>query len=805
MKISHNWLKTYLDFDLTSEELEYWLTTLGLEVEGIEDFESIKGGLKGIVTGEVLTCQQHPNADRLSITTVDIADGAPLHVVCGAPNVAAGQKVLVATVGTELFSPEGEAWTIRKSKIRGELSEGMICAEDELGLGQSHEGIVVLPDATKIGIPATQLFHVEKDFVYEIGLTPNRSDGTSHLGVARDLAAGLGYKAGKKLELTYPEIKKETDGKLVDFSVVVKNAEACPRYSGLILEDIKIGESPSWLQNRLNSIGVRPINNVVDITNYVLHEYGQPLHAFDLDKVNGAGIIVDTLPQDTIFVSLDEVERKLDDQDLMICDAHEQPMCIGGVFGGIHSGVSETTTRIFLESAHFNAESIRKSSMRHGLRTDAAKVFEKGSDPNITDEAVWRAANMMKELCGASVAEPVFDIYPNPILKKSVRLRRERANTLIGVDFSHEDLRQLFDHLNMEIENETDDYFDVLIPTDKSDVVREVDVIEELLRVYGYDQVAVSSKLKTSIVHSEGDAIHELRKRLVDRFTARGFHQMMNLSLSKSAYYSKRSDLVPVLNTSNSHLDIMRPDLIHSALEAVSQNTKHQNRDLILFEFGHAYTKQDDGFNEKEILSFVVTGQQTDEHWKKKPLPADYYHAKSILEQGLPVNVVKGISYKDEPIAYADYGQVVLKGKRQLGFICKVDDELCRRFDLDQPIYYAQLNFGACYEIWSQHQVTYQTVSKFPGTQRDMALIVEDSISYNDIQTVIKNANNKKIKHFSLFDIYENEEHIGKGKKSMGVRIDFLDDQKTLQDKEVDKMVSKLMTAFQRNLGAELR
>ena len=806
MKISYNWLKSYLDFDLNPTALEHWLTALGLEVEGMENYESIPGGLRGIVTGEVLTKAQHPNADRLSVTTVDVGGDEPLHIVCGAPNVDKGQKVLVATVGTELHTEEGESFTIKKSKIRGEQSAGMICAEDELGLGKSHEGIMVLDPETKIGLPASELFPVESDTIYEIGLTPNRSDATAHLGAARDLAAGLGYHEGQKKTVKTPQVKRETNGSQQDFTVQVENAEACPRYAGLLIDNIQVGESPDWLKTRLIAIGVKTISNVVDITNFVLHEFGQPLHAFDRDKIKGNGIIVKTMAKDTQFLTLDEVERKLDETDLMICDAESNPMCIAGVFGGIHSGVTDSTTSIFLESAHFDAEYVRKTSMRHGLRTDAAKVFEKGSDPNIADEALWRAANLMTELCGATVAEPVFDLYPTPILKKSVQVKRSHVNRLIGIDLSDEDLRQIFDHLNFTIDSSSDDTYEILIPTDKTDVTREADVIEEILRIYGYDRVPVSSKLRTSLVHADGLALHEWRDQIAQKLTAKGYHQMMNLSLSRSAYYDdNREDLVYILNTSNSHLDIMRPDMIHSALETVAHNVKYQNRNIRLFEFGSAYSRADGDYVEDEKLSIIATGDTGNEHWRVKPLTSDYYEMKGLLSAILPSRLVDKMKFEELTTDLLAYGHSIVVHGKSIGFIGRLASSLTDRFDVDSPVFYAELNVNSVFQDKKQQVVTYSDISKYPGTQRDMALIVDEKITFEEIQRVIDSVKNKRIRNVSLFDIYRNDDHIGPDKKSMGVRIDFMDETKTLSDKEVDKMIKKLLGSFKHHLGAELR
>ncbi len=806
MKASYNWLKSYIDFDLAPDDLEYWLTALGLEVEGMEKYESIPGGLKGVVTGKVLTKTPHPNADRLSLTTVDIGAQKPLPIVCGAPNVQEGQKVLVATVGTELHPQEGEPFTIKKSKIRGEVSEGMICAEDELHLGSDHDGIMVLPEQTTIGIPASDLFPIETDTIYDIGLTPNRSDATAHLGVARDLAAGLGFKNGSKIDLRLPQVDRKTNDTSIEFTVRIEDSEACPRYTGLLIENISVGPSPDWIVHRLQSIGVRPINNVVDITNFVLHEYGQPLHAFDLDKIEGQGIIVKKLPQNTIFKSLDEVDRKLNDFDLMICDAAENPMCIGGVFGGANSGVTENTTRIFLESAHFEPEGLRKSSMRHNLRTDAAKVFEKGSDPNITDEAVWRAANLMKEYCGAEVVNPVFDIYPNPILKRKIEVHRQHVNRLIGIELSSKKLEEIFDHLNFEIEEKEGNKYTILIPTDKADVKREADVIEEVLRIYGYDNVDISSKLQTSLVHADDFTLHEYRNNIIGDLAAVGYSQAMNLSLSRSAYYSDdRSDLVHILNTSNSHLDIMRADMVHSALEAVAHNIKYQNRNVRLFEFGSQYTKSKNGYVEEEKLALICTGEVTVEHWKQKPLPADYFELKSALLRVFPNEIHAQLQFESIDALEFEYAQKITFRNKTLGLLGKISARLADTFDIGQDVYYGEIEVAANFDLKRSRSITYSNISKYPGVQRDIAIVVDENIAFGKIEEVIGSCKIKRLKSIILFDIYKNVEHVGDGKKSMAIRLDFLDEMKTLQDKDVDKMISKILGSLKHHLKAELR
>ena len=611
MKISYKWLKKYINLGDDIERISEILTDLGLEVEGVEQQESIKGGLKGVVIGHVLECTKHPNADKLSLTKVDIGQGDPVQIVCGAPNVAAGKKVVVATVGTELYSAEGEAWKIKKGKIRGEVSEGMICAEDELGLGNDHSGIIVLPEDTPVGIAARDFYNVEDDYVIEIGLTPNRSDATCHMGVAEDIAAyfKINTEDNAQVKDFIPE-EFEVDVPGNNFEVHIENKEACPRYTGVLLSDVEVKESPDWLKNLLGVIGVRPINNIVDITNFILHAYGQPLHAFDADKIGGNQIRVKNLPSGSKFVSLDEKERTLHEEDLMICDGNDAPMCIAGVFGGLNSGVVNETKHIFLESAHFASTGIRKSSTRHLLRTDAAKIFEKGSDPNLTLKALKKAVYLLKEYAGAKVTSEIVDVYPVKIEPVKILVNFSNVNRLIGAGLSNEEIVNILHALNMTTKVVDDSKVYVEVPTNKADVVREVDVIEEILRIYGFNKVEIPTVLRTTIQSLDYPNARGIQKAVSSLLASNGFNEMMGLSLVESKWYGGIQDnFVQINNTSNIHLDIMRPEAIVSGLESVARNINYQQTDVSLFEFGKSYTKNEDSFAESKFLSLFLTGE----------------------------------------------------------------------------------------------------------------------------------------------------------------------------------------------------
>jgi phenylalanyl-tRNA synthetase beta chain len=818
MTISLNWLKEYLDVNLSPDEISNLLTSLGLEVEGMEEVESIKGGLAGVVVGHVKECWRHPNADKLSLTKVDLGAGDLLQIVCGAPNVAAGQKVLVATVGTTLYPTTGDPITLKLGKIRGEESQGMICAADELGMGEDHSGILVLPEDTPVGIMGRDYFKLEKDVIYEIGLTPNRSDATCHLGVARDLAAALqvqfGQKEGVKVPVVAPLSFPEATS-LIPVQVTVENNEACPRYAGVAIRGVTIGESPDWLKKRLQSIGVRPISNVVDVTNFILHELGQPLHAFDLDEIAGQKIIVKTLPEGTKFLSLDERERSLSDHDLMICDGDSKPMCIGGVFGGARSGVKDTTKNIFLESAHFNAGWIRRSSTRHDLRTDAARVFEKGSDPNVCVYALQRAAAMMVELAGGEIASEVVDIYPKPIENQLVTVTFDYVNRLIGMEIPKEKINEILLALEMEVVAETADAFTVSVPTNKADVTRPADVVEEILRVFGLDNVPAPAQIRSSMVSSEKPDPNAVRNTIADYLAANGFNETMSLSLSKSAFYKEilpkaDEELVWVNNTSNVELDIMRPTMLFSGLEAVVNNQNRQQSDLKLFEFGKTYHPKGEAgnkFSEPQHLALFLTGQRWSESWRnKEKLPADFFTLKALVTNLFArVGLTSGYqetALKDDVFAYA---LKLHRGPQELAMMGKVQPKICKKMGIRGEVYYADLNWDALLQAAKKMSISFAELNKFPTVRRDLAVVIGKSVKFNDLAAVAKKVGKKLLKDINLFDVFEDESKLGEGKKSYAMSFSFEDPTRTLQDKEVDAVMNELIEAFEGKLGALIR
>jgi len=813
MKVSLNWLKDYIDIDLSPEEIGEMLTDIGLEVEGVEEVESIKGGLEGVVVGEVIECDKHPNADRLSLTKVNVGNGEDLQIVCGAPNVAAGQKVLVATVGTTLYPIGGEPFELKKGKIRGKVSEGMICAEDELGLGHDHEGIMVLPGEAEVGTSGREYFKVETDVVYEIGLTPNRSDATNHLGVAKDLAARLRVNHGHSGAVRLPSTDKfRVNNHDLPVEVEVDNHEACPRYAGLTIKNITVTESPEWLKKRLRAIGLRPINNIVDITNFVLHELGQPLHAFDLDKVEGNKIIVRTLPEGTPFTTLDEVERKLTGQDLMICDGTGNGMCIGGVFGGIGTGVTEKTQHLFLESAHFDPEWIRRTSMRHNLRTDAAKVFEKGSDPNIAVFALQRAALLIVELAKGEIASDIIDIYPEPIEPVKVDVSYAHVNRLIGEELAPATVKAILTAMEMKYVREDEQGFTVAVPTNKADVTREADIIEEILRIYGFNNVPMPAKITTTMTVGKHPDPTEVRETIGNVLAARGLHEMMAVSLSESKYYKEYlssipgQELVYVNNTSNVHLDIMRPSMLFSGLEAVRHNQNRQQSNIKLFEFGRTYHQREDGFEEFNHLSLFLAGDRRPESWHvQEQQQSDYYTLKAFVQlvlDRLGIDSYQESAMQDERLSY---GLHLHRGPQTLVEFGKVNPVLVKQMDIRGEIFYADFHWDALMRAIAKHSIQYEELNKYPSVRRDLALVVENSVKFSDIVAIARKTGKKLIKDINLFDVYENEAQLGEGKKSYAVSFIFEDPGKTLRDKEVDKVVDKLIQAYEQKLGADIR
>jgi phenylalanyl-tRNA synthetase beta chain len=814
MKISLNWIREYLDIELSPHEIGEMLTDIGLELEGMEAIQSVKGALHGIVVGEVLACEKHPNADKLTLTRVHIGNGQELRIVCGAPNVAAGQKVLVATVGATLYPLEGEPWTIKQGKIRGEISEGMICAEDELGLGRSHDGILVLPDDAAPGMPASEYLNVETDYVYEIGLTPNRSDATNHIGVARDLAARLRVSRGHNGVVKLPSVEDfVVDNVDLALEIVVEKPEACPRYAGVSIQGVVVGESPEWLQRRLRAIGMRPINNIVDATNFVLHELGQPLHAFDLEKIGARKIIVKTLPAGSAFTTLDEVTRTLSDEDLMICDGQSHGMCIAGVFGGMGTGVTEHTRDIFLESAHFNAKYVRLTSMRHNLRTDAAKIFEKGSDPNIVVYALKRAALLIKALAGGKIASPVIDWYPVPIERAQVRVAFDNVRRLIGAPLPTSTIKSVLDALDMHIVAEDDDRAMVTVPTNKVDVTREADIIEEILRIYGFNNVPSVAKITTTMSAGQYPDPAESRNLVAEHLVANGFCEMMALSLSESRYYQEylpafsEEELVFINNTSNAQLDVMRPIMLFSGLEAIAYNQNRQHMHLKLFEFGRVYLREKDGnISESNRLSLFLCGDRYRENWLNPAQPeVGFYTVKAFVQ--LVMYRLGVANFQETPLENDTFhfGLRRHRGPRTLADFGKVSPRLVKKLGIRGEVYYADLHWDELLAIQRKHQVEYKELNKFPTIRRDLALIIDNSVKFVDIVAIAQKVGQPLIKEIDLFDVYENERQLGAGKKSYAISLLFEDPHKTLQDKEVDKVMDALIGACSSRLGATVR
>ncbi len=814
MLISLNWLKEYVDLEgFSPEKIGEVLTDIGLEVEGVETVHSLPGGLKGVVIGQVLTCKRHPNADRLSLTTVDIGSGEPLSIVCGAPNVAEGQKVLVATVGTTLHPNGGDPLTIRKAKVRGEVSEGMICAEDELGLGDDHQGIMVLPNDARTGRPASEYFEVETDTVYEIGLTPNRSDATNHLGVARDLAAALRVNYGHSGTVRLPDVEGfASESGDTPVKVRVEHAVACPRYAGLTLTGLKPAPSPEWLKRRLRAVGVRPINNVVDITNFVLHELGQPLHAFDLEKISGQEIIVKTLPEGTPFTSLDGVTRKLSGEDLMICDGDSHGMCIGGVFGGLGTGVTEDTTAIFLESAHFNPQYIRRSSMRHNLRTDAAKVFEKGSDPNIAVFALKRAAMLMHEYAGGRISSGIVDIYPQPVEPRKVQVSYAHLDRLCGIEMPRDTVEKILEALHMDRVSATDEGFTVAVPTNKADVTREVDVIEEILRIYGYNNIPMPKKISTALADSPKPDPVALRNTIGDLLAGNGFNEMMAVSLSESKYYqayaglAAEEELVFVHNTSNVHLDIMRPDMLFGGLEAILHNQNRQQQNIKLFEFGRTYRRNGDAIQEHEHLAVFMTGQRHPDSWlADDDRQSDFYALKAYVTLCLGRLGVSDLQTSELQGPAWAFGIRLHHGPRTLVEFGRVASEISQGIGIRSEVYYADFQWEECVRAAAANQLVFKEVTKYPSVRRDLAIVIEKSVKFDDIVAIARKAGKPLLKDIGLFDTYENDEQLGAGKKSYAIRFVFEDSQKTLKDAEVDTVIGRLAKSFEKQLGASIR
>ena len=803
MKISYNWLKQFLQVDWDAQKTGELLTDLGLEVEGISQFESVKGGLKGIVVGQVLTCEKHPNADKLKLTTVDIVQEAPLQIVCGAPNVAAGQKVPVATVGTTLYTPEGEAWVIKKGKIRGEVSEGMICAEDEIGIGESHDGIMVLNEELIPGTPCSKVFDIENDEVFEIGLTPNRADAMSHFGVARDLKAGLEQKEIQK-ELVTPSVSNfSIDNRSLKVDVEVLESNLAPRYCGVTISNLVVQDSPDWLKNRLKSIGLTPINNVVDVTNYVLHELGQPLHAFDAFKIKGTKVEVKTLPSGTKFTTLDGVERELHEDDLMICDAGT-PMCIAGVFGGLHSGVTEHTTSIFLESAYFDSVSIRKTAKRHGLNTDASFRFERGIDINLTKYALKRAALLIREIAGGYITSEIVDLFPKKPQDRQVFLTFNKIHSLIGQEIPQDTIKSILSSLEIRINNVTESGLGLTIPAYRVDVTREVDVIEEILRVYGYNNIDFKEKLNASIAKTSRFENYRIQDLVGNMLAAKGFYEIMTNSLVSSDITSTDDSAVQMLNPLSSDLSVLRTSMLHSGLQTVSYNHNRQKTDLKLFEFGKTYHKVNGEHIEKQHLAIFISGDRNQNSWSVASKKSEFFYLKGIVD-----NVLERLGLRDidtKPLAESGYAEGISYVKNDkvlvsLGLVGKAD---IKKFDIKQEVFYADLDWDAILESVSTQNVSFKEIPKFPEVTRDFALLLDESISFQKVYDIAWNTEKKLLKKVNLFDVYTGK-NLPEGKKSYAVSFTLMDEKKTLADKQIDKIMGKLLAQYQKELGAELR
>lgn len=808
MKISYNWLKQFIKIDWEAEKTGELLTDLGLEVEGIEKVESIKGSLEGVVVGEVLTCEKHPNADKLSITTVNIGGEAPIQVVCGAPNVAAGQKVPVATVGTMLYDEKGEGFKIKKGKIRGEESHGMICAEDELGLGSGHDGILVLDADLVPGTLVAEVFNIEVDEVFEIGLTPNRADAMSHLGVARDLKAGL-LQHGVQKELISPSVSDfHVYERAMKFDIHVKNFELAPKYAGVAIKDIKVADSPEWLQNRLKAIGVKSINNVVDITNYVLHELGQPLHAFDANKITGGKVVVTTLPEGTKFTTLDGVERELSEEDLMICDADETPLCMAGVLGGLDSGVKNHTSSIFLEAAYFNPITIRKTAKRHGLNTDASFRFERGIDPNITKYALIRAALLIEEVTGGKTVSDVDMVYPNKIEDFEVFVSYENVTRIIGQTLPKDTIKNILASLEIKINSETEGGLGLVVPAYRVDVQREADIVEEILRVYGYNNIEFSHKLNTSIEPSRFDGV-KTENAIAEQLRVQGFNETMANSLTKPSYVNLSDNLnaennVEMLNPLSGDLAVMRQSLLFSGLESVAYNINRKNNDIKFYEFGKTYHKYGEKYEELKHLTLFVSGNRNKDAWNVPNQKTDFYYLKAVVTgvlERLGHAKLKVTPTKNDVFSE---GISLSLGRMALVDLGRVRPKILKEFGIKQPVYYADFNWDTILKVSQNNKLKVNTLPKYPLVKRDLALLLNNSVAFKDLYNAAFQAEKQLLKEVDLFDVYEGDK-LPYGKKSYALSFVLQDENKTLDDKQIEKIMSKLQNSFERQFEATLR
>jgi len=807
MTISYKWLSEYLPVTVDPERLSRILTSIGLEVESMSNYEEVKGGLKGLVIGEVLTTEKHPNADKLTLTTVNVGAAEPLQIVCGAPNVAAGQKVIVAAIGTTIYPSTGDPLTMKVAKIRSIESYGMICAEDEIGLGTSHAGILVLPPDAKIGMKASDYFKPYDDIIYEIGLTPNRMDAMSHWGVARDVCAYLNHHDKKDYKAKLPNGNGfKIDNTSIAIDVKIENEVACPRYSGISIANVTIGESPKWLQQKLKSIGLRPINNIVDITNFIQHETGQPLHAFDADMIAGKKVIIKNLPEGTPFVTLDEKERKLSTEDLMICDANGG-ICIAGVFGGLHSGVSDKTNNIFLESAFFDGITLRKTSFRHNLRTDAASRFEKGTDISNTVNVLKRAATLIKEIAGGEIASEIVDVYPNKKNKTEVAIKWQFIKKLSGKNYHPDAVKEILTSLGFETLKEGIDELRVAVPYHKPDISLPADLVEEVLRIDGLDNVPIPESIMITPAVEENYAREIYKEKVANYLVGSGFNEMMTNSITNAAYFSEEElqSMVHMLNSLSAELNILRNSLFETALEVVAHNLNHKNNSLRLFEFGKAYSTSGPGsYNEAEKLCIVISGNTTEDSWKQKGTAVDFYNLKGAVTAIFKLLGISGFSMEvlsvpkfDNHIVFKLDGQIIA-GAGQ------VNKKMLDKFSIKQPVFFAGLNWGVLSELAAGQKQSVKAISKFPAVQRDLALIVSKQLKYEEVEKLVQKIKPSTLQKIKLFDIFESEK-LGADKKSMAVNFTFSDEEKTLTDKEIDGWMNKIMSTLEKDLQAEIR
>ena len=820
MNISYKWLKEYVDFDLTAQQVCDALTSTGLEVDALEEVQSIKGGLKGLYVGKVLTCEPHPNSDHLHVTTVDLGKGEPSQIVCGAPNVAAGQKVIVADLGCVLYDGDQE-FVIKKSKLRGVESNGMICAEDEIGVGTSHDGIIVLPEDAVVGTPAAEYYHLESDWLIEVDITANRADGLSHWGVARDLYAWL-KSNGYETKMHRPDCSAfKVENHDLPIEVTIENQEACKRYACVSVTGCEVKESPDWLKNRLTTVGLRPINNIVDITNYIMMAYGQPLHTFDADMVKGHKIVVKTMPEGTPFQTLDGEEHKLSDRDLAICNA-EDPMCIAGVFGGKGSGTYETTRNVVLESAYFHPTWIRKSARRHGLSTDASFRFERGVDPNGTIYALKQAAILCQELAGGKVSMEVCDVYPEPMKNAVVELNYEYVHNLVGKVIPVETIKSICESLEMKVLSETPEALTLEIPAYRVDVQRPCDVVEDILRIYGYNNVEIPTQLKGSLViKGDEDQKHKLANLVSEQLVGEGFNEILNNSLTKAAYYEGHNaypaeNCVKIMNPLSTDLNVMRQTLLFGGLESIQHNVNRKRGNLRFFEFGNVYTfspeKQNDddpmqAYKEQYHCALLVTGKRVEGSWAHANEDSNYYELSAYVENILRrIGVKSGmlVRKKSENDIFSAGMTIENRGGKTLIEMGIITKKLQKQFGLDNPVYYAELNWTALMKVIKKNEVLYTEISKFPAVSRDLALLVDNSVEFAQIEQIARQTEKKLLKKVELFDVYEGDK-LPAGKKSYAVNFILQDEEKTMGDKQIDAIMQKLIANIKKQLGAELR